>query len=89
MCYLTDHMRAEVCTHLHRDVLFNESVFKAFRAVDTNLVARILQRSYAAPGDMICDKGEEINFIIFIVSGSLEVTYDGAIAAILSKQSIW
>lgn len=76
-----------MCVHLHRSVLQNQELFKQLNENERSIVAKNLQRCYASPGDMVCDKGELVDTIIFIISGSLEVTYDGAVVAILSELS--
>ena len=41
--------------------------------------------SHCAPGDMIFHKGESIDSLNFVVSGSLEVIQDEQVVAILSR----
>lgn len=43
------------------------------------------ETSHNAPGDMIVHKGESIEAINFVVSGSLEVIQDDEVVAILSE----
>ena len=90
--YFPEHKQAEIRVALHKKVLKKQPVFKSLSDNGIWIIAKDLKKSYAAPGDVICDRGEQLDAVYFIISGSLEVSQDGAIIALLSKcfsQSGW
>ena len=76
-------MRADICVHLNR-VVFNEH--SAFRLASDGCLRALAVHftvSHWAPGDMLFHKGESIDSLCFIVTGSLEVIQDEEIVAVL------
>jgi len=81
-------MRADICVHLNR-VVFNEH--SAFRLASDGCLRALAVHftvSHWAPGDMLFHKGESIDSLCFVVSGSLEVIQDDEIVAILGASLI-
>jgi len=79
-------MRADICVHLNR-VVFNEH--SAFRLASDGCLRALAIHftvSHWAPGDMLFHKGESIDSLCFVVSGSLEVIQDEEIVAILGRR---
>jgi len=85
--YCPSDMRADICVHLNR-VVFNEH--SAFRLASDGCLRALAVHftvSHWAPGDMLFHKGESIDSLCFIVSGSLEVIQDDEIVSILGASS--
>lgn len=83
--YCPSDMRADICVHLNR-VVFNEH--SAFRLASDGCLRALAVHftvSHWAPGDMLFHKGESIDSLCFVVSGSLEVIQDEEIVAILGR----
>jgi len=83
--YCPSDMRADICVHLNR-VVFNEH--SAFRLASEGCLRALAVHftvSHWAPGDMLFHKGESLDSLCFIVSGSLEVIQDDEIVAILGS----
>jgi len=81
--YCPSDMRADICVHLNR-VVFNEH--SAFRLASDGCLRAMAVHftvSHWAPGDWLFHKGESIDSLCFVVSGSLEVIQDDEIVAIL------
>jgi len=78
-------MRADICVHLNR-VVFNEH--SAFRLASDGCLRALAVHftvSHWAPGDMLFHKGESLDSLCFVVSGSLEVIQDDEIIAVLGQ----
>ena len=66
-------MRADICVHLNRNVFNCHPAFRLASDGCLRSLATDFKMTHCAPGDFIIRKGELINEICFIVSGSLEV----------------
>lgn len=77
-------MRQLILFKLHEEKLKHRLV----RSLASNSCLRALavefETTHNAPGDTIVHKGESIDKINFVVSGSLEVVQDDEVVAILS-----
>ncbi|CBY37467.1 unnamed protein product, partial [Oikopleura dioica] len=80
---------ADICVHLNRRV-FNEH--DAFRyATDSCLRALALEFTtcHMSPADIVYHKGESVDELNFIISGSLEIIQDDEVVAILSNGDVF
>nr|XP_026694540.1 potassium voltage-gated channel subfamily H member 5 [Ciona intestinalis] len=83
--YCPKDMKADICVHLNRKVFNKHAAFRL--ASDSCLRALAIEfvTTHNAPGDMIYHKGESVDALNFVISGSLEVIQDDEVVAILSK----
>ncbi|XP_078491576.1 voltage-gated delayed rectifier potassium channel KCNH1-like [Ciona intestinalis] len=82
---LPDHKRAEVCVHMHKRLLQKHPVFTSLDENSVRLVARRLERFVIAPGEIVCDKGELVDCVFFIITGTVEVTWEGMLIGLLTN----
>ncbi|CAK8674873.1 unnamed protein product [Clavelina lepadiformis] len=87
--YCPKDMKADICVHLNRKVFNKHAAFRL--ASDSCLRALAIEfvTTHNAPGDMIYHKGESVDALNFVVSGSLEVIQDDQVVAILSKGDVF
>ncbi|XP_014677839.1 PREDICTED: potassium voltage-gated channel subfamily H member 1-like [Priapulus caudatus] len=89
LSYCPKDMKADVCVHLNRKV-FNE--LPAFRLASDGCLRALAMHyttAHSAPGDLLYHTGESIDALCFVVSGSLEVTQDDEVTAILGKGDVF
>ena len=79
--YFPKDMRADICVHLNRKVFNEHSAFQI--ASDSCLRGLALEfcTMHYAPGDIIYHKGENLDELSFVVTGSLEVLQDDELVA--------
>jgi len=87
--YFPKDMKADICVHLGRETFTKQSAFSLASNSCLRALAVEFETSHNAPGDMIVHKGESIEAINFVVSGSLEVIQDDEVVAILSKGDVF
>ena len=78
-------MKADICVHLNRDV-FNEH--PAFRLASDGCLRALAMHfvtNHSAPGDLLFHTGESVDTLCFVISGSLEITQDDEVVALLGK----
>ncbi|XP_078493576.1 voltage-gated delayed rectifier potassium channel KCNH1 [Ciona intestinalis] len=87
--YCPKDMKADICVHLNRKVFNKHAAFRL--ASDSCLRALAIEfvTTHNAPGDMIYHKGESVDALNFVISGSLEVIQDDEVVAILSKGDVF
>lgn len=76
-------MKADICVHLNRQIFSNHPIFRLASDACLRSLAVNFHIEYFAPGDHIYHIGESVNFLSFVVSGSLEVIQDDSIVALL------
>ena len=87
--YFPKDMRADICVHLNRKVFNEHSAFR--NASDSCLRSLALEftTQHFAPGDIVYHRGETLDEMGFVVSGSLEVIQDDELVAILSNGDVF
>ena len=78
-------MKANICVQLNRKVFDEHEAFRRTSDESLRSLAVHFSTIHSAPGDIMYTYGENIEFLCFVVSGSLEVIQDKEVVAILSK----
>jgi len=87
--YFPKDMKADICVHLGRETFTKQPAFSLASNSCLRALAVEFETTHNAPGDTIVHKGESIDKINFVVSGSLEVVQDDEVVAILSKGDVF
>ncbi|GAU95370.1 hypothetical protein RvY_06999 [Ramazzottius varieornatus] len=86
--YCPKDMKADICVHLNRDV-FNEH--PAFRLASDGCLRALAMHfvtNHSAPGDLLFHTGESVDTLCFVISGSLEITQDDEVVALLGRGDV-
>nr|XP_039267571.1 potassium voltage-gated channel subfamily H member 5-like isoform X1 [Styela clava] len=83
--WLPEHMRLDASVYLHRHVMTTQPAFKVLSETSSRHIASRMERIHIAPGDLLIDKGEEIEYIYFVISGSLEIIQDDQIVSLVES----
>ncbi|CAG5091532.1 Oidioi.mRNA.OKI2018_I69.PAR.g13107.t1.cds [Oikopleura dioica] len=80
---------ADICVHLNRRVFNDHDAFRY--ATDSCLRALALEFTtcHMSPGDIVYHKGESVDELNFIISGSLEIIQDDEVVGILSNGDVF
>ncbi|KAM3860042.1 voltage-gated inwardly rectifying potassium channel KCNH6 [Diretmus argenteus] len=81
-------LQADICLHLNRSLLQN----KAFRGASQACLRALAMRFktvHAPPGDTLIHYGDILDSLFFISRGSIQVTRDDVVVAILEKNDIF
>nr|XP_039268573.1 potassium voltage-gated channel subfamily H member 1-like [Styela clava] len=87
--YCPKDMKADICVHLNRKVFNEHSSFRLASDSCLRAIAIEFVTTHTAPGDIIYHRGESVDTLCFVVSGSLEVIQDDEVVAILSKGDVF
>ncbi|XP_061561673.1 potassium voltage-gated channel subfamily H member 4-like isoform X2 [Phycodurus eques] len=79
-----DELRADIATHLNKDILQLPVFTGASRGCLRSLSLHI-KTSFCVPGEYLIRQGDALHANYFVCSGSLEVLKDGTVLAILGK----
>ncbi|OWF51387.1 Potassium voltage-gated channel subfamily H member 8 [Mizuhopecten yessoensis] len=83
-----DEMRGEISLHLHKDLLslpiFENATQGCLKAISLHT-----RRAFSAPGEFIVHKGDAINYVYLLCSGSMEVLKTEMVVAILGKGDLF
>ncbi|XP_039259883.2 voltage-gated inwardly rectifying potassium channel KCNH7-like isoform X1 [Styela clava] len=88
MKLLPDNLRADVTMHLHKDLL-NLPVFKNTDQGCKRYVSLHAGRRFISPGDTFVHVGDPLEYVYLLCSGSLEVSRNDIVSAILSKDDLF
>ncbi|XP_051926738.1 potassium voltage-gated channel subfamily H member 4-like [Hippocampus zosterae] len=79
-----DELRADIATHLNKDIL-QLAVFKGASRGCLRSLSLHVKTSFCVPGEYLIRQGDALHANYFVCSGSLEVLKDGVVLAILGK----
>ncbi|BFZ21773.1 hypothetical protein BsWGS_24811 [Bradybaena similaris] len=83
-----EDMRGEIGLHLHREIL-SLPIFQQAPAGCLKTVSLRTERFVCGPGEFIMHKGDTVNYLYYVCSGSMEVLKDDQVVAILGKGDIF
>ena len=78
-------LQSDICIHLNRKVLYNNSAFRSMPMSVMRTIARNFCICHVAPGDRVVHEGENLDVLYFVSHGSFEVKQDGRVAGLLGK----
>lgn len=81
--YCPPNMRGDICVHLNRHIFTSNAAFRQASEACLRALAVHVIVEHHAPGDIIIRQGDKIDALFFVVSGTLEVTQDDEIVALL------
>ncbi|XP_033728558.1 LOW QUALITY PROTEIN: potassium voltage-gated channel subfamily H member 8-like [Pecten maximus] len=83
-----DEMRGEISLHLHKDLL-SLAIFENATQGCLKAISLHTRRAFSAPGEFIIHKGDAINYVYLLCSGSMEVLKTEMVVAILGKGDLF
>ncbi|KAH9498163.1 Potassium voltage-gated channel sub H member 8, partial [Bulinus truncatus] len=83
-----EDMRGEIAIHLHREIL-SLPIFQQSPPGCLKSVSLQTERFVCGPGEFIMRKGDAVNYLYYVCSGSMEVLKDEQVVAILGKGDIF
>ncbi|RUS72658.1 hypothetical protein EGW08_019580, partial [Elysia chlorotica] len=83
-----EDMRGEIGLHLHREIL-SLPIFQQAPPGCLKGVALQTERLVCGPGEFIMHKGDAVNYLYYVCSGSMEVLKQEQVVAILGKGDIF
>ena len=79
-----EELRGDIALHLHREVL-GLPVFENASQGCLKSLALQIKSTFCTPGEYLIHKGDAINYIYFVCSGSMEILKKGQVVAILGE----
>ncbi|XP_012936081.1 potassium voltage-gated channel subfamily H member 4 isoform X2 [Aplysia californica] len=83
-----EDMRGEIGLHLHREIL-SLPIFKEAPPGCLKTISLHTERFVCGPGELIMRKGDAVNYLYYVCSGSMEVLKEDQVIAILGKGDIF
>ncbi|XP_070569928.1 voltage-gated delayed rectifier potassium channel KCNH8-like isoform X3 [Ptychodera flava] len=83
-----EELRADICMHLHKEIL-TLPIFELAGAGCLRSLSLHIKTSFCAPGEYLIHRGDPLNAIWFLITGSMEVRRDGMVVAILGKGDLF
>ena len=77
-----DEMRGEIGLHLHKDLL-SLSIFESATQGCLKSISLHTRRAFCAPSEFLLHKGDTVNYVYLLISGSMEVLQQEMVVAIL------
>ncbi|XP_061564158.1 potassium voltage-gated channel subfamily H member 6 [Cololabis saira] len=84
-----ESLQADICLHLNRSLLQNCSAFHGGSQACLRALAVRIKRVHAPPGDTLINNGDVLDSLFFISRGSIQVTRNHVVVAILEKNDIF
>jgi len=78
-------MKGDLCFHLNRTVFSENPAFRLASNGCLRELALHFTRVHCAPGETVFHQGESLDALCFLVSGSIEITQDDEVVAILGE----
>ncbi|XP_076438775.1 voltage-gated inwardly rectifying potassium channel KCNH6-like [Babylonia areolata] len=82
-------LQADICLHLNRNLLNTCPAFKGASPGCLRILSTKFKSTHAPPGDTLFHPGDILTSIYFIARGSVEITKDSTVMAILGKDDIF
>ncbi|XP_067648640.1 potassium voltage-gated channel subfamily H member 8-like isoform X3 [Haliotis asinina] len=83
-----EEMRGEIGLHLNREIL-SLPIFESATQGCLKSITLQTRRIFCAPGEFLLHKGDAVNYIYYLCSGSMEVLKDEMVVAILGKGDLF
>nr|XP_006816401.1 PREDICTED: potassium voltage-gated channel subfamily H member 8-like [Saccoglossus kowalevskii] len=83
-----EELRADICMHLHKEIL-SLPIFELASAGCLRSLSLHIKTSFCAPGEYLIHRGDPLNSIWYLLNGSMEVRRDGMVVAILGKGDLF
>lgn len=80
-----ESLQADICLHLNRSLLQNCKAFLGGSQACLRDLAIRIKRVHAPPGDTLINYGDMLDSLFFISRGSIQVTRNDVVVAILGK----
>lgn len=80
-------MRGEIGLHLHKDIL-SLPIFEDATQGCLKSISLQTRRAFCAPGEFLVHKGDAVNYVYLLCSGSMEVLKEDMVVAILGKSKM-
>ncbi|KAL8622334.1 hypothetical protein ACOMHN_043338 [Nucella lapillus] len=82
-------LQADICLHLNRNLLNTCPAFKGASPGCLRVLSLKFRSTHAPPGDTLLHPGDILTSIYFIARGSVEISKDDTVMAILGKNDIF
>ncbi|XP_060794815.1 potassium voltage-gated channel subfamily H member 6 [Neoarius graeffei] len=82
-------LQADICLHLNRNLLQNCRAFKGASKPCLKALAMRLKTTHSPPGDTLYHQGDILHTLYFISYGSIQVSCNDVVLAILGKNHIF
>ncbi|TSL75240.1 Potassium voltage-gated channel subfamily H member 6 [Bagarius yarrelli] len=82
-------LQADICLHLNRNLLQNCQAFKGARKACLRALAMRIKTTHSPPGDTLYHHGDILHTLYFISHGSVQVSCNDVVLAILGKNNIF
>ncbi|KAI5618064.1 potassium voltage-gated channel subfamily H member 6-like, partial [Silurus asotus] len=82
-------LQADICLHLNRNLLQNCKAFKGASKACLRALAMRLKTTHSPPGDTLYHHGDILQTLYFISHGSIQVSCNDIVLAILGKNNIF
>ncbi|MCI4383919.1 hypothetical protein PGIGA_G00032360 [Pangasianodon gigas] len=82
-------LQADICLHLNRNLLQNCKAFKGASKACLRALAMRLKTTHSPPGDTLYHHGDILHTLYFISHGSIQVSCNEVVLAILGKNNIF
>ncbi|KAM6951012.1 voltage-gated inwardly rectifying potassium channel KCNH6 [Aplochiton taeniatus] len=82
-------LQADICLHLNRNLLQNCKAFRGGSNACLRALAMLFKTVHAPPGDVLIHYGDILVALYFVSKGSIQVTKDDAVVAILGTNDIF
>ncbi|KAL0984476.1 hypothetical protein UPYG_G00142020 [Umbra pygmaea] len=79
-------LQADICLHLNRSLLQNCKAFRGGSKACLRALAMRFKTVHAPPGDILIHSGDIINSLYFISRGTIQITRDDVVVAIVGKE---
>ncbi|XP_048237827.1 potassium voltage-gated channel subfamily H member 8-like isoform X1 [Haliotis rufescens] len=83
-----EEMRGEIGLHLNREIL-SLPIFESATQGCLKSITLQTRRIFCAPGEFLLHKGDAVNYIYYLCSGSMEVLKEEMVVAILGKGDLF
>lgn len=84
-----ESLQADICLHLNRQLLNTCPAFQDASDGCLRMLALQFKSTHVPPGDTLIHKGDNLTAIYFIARGTLEISRDDEVLAILDKNDIF
>ncbi|CAB4062583.1 KCNH2 [Lepeophtheirus salmonis] len=84
-----DCLQADICVHLNRNLLNNCPAFDGASSGCLRALSMKFKTTHAPPGDTLVHQGDVVVSLYFISRGSIEITKDEVVMALLGKDDIF
>ncbi|XP_064646364.1 potassium voltage-gated channel subfamily H member 8-like isoform X12 [Lineus longissimus] len=83
-----EELKGDIAIHLNREILALQ-LFEACSQGCLKLLAQEIKTTFCAPGEYLVHKGDVLQYIYFVCSGSMEIWKDDTVVAILGKGDLF